>query len=148
MYVNEALLMVAFFVVNLKVVAYLGPRLFGVYSTVLAFITIFKMFTESSGVDDLILSSAARGRTTRRRLDTYVTTGVFLRLGLGLVGFLLAAGAALVLRYDPVTYGLILLLSVGLLFSFNKRKNPFLLPFALHERRGIPEAVTFVVTLA
>jgi O-antigen/teichoic acid export membrane protein len=138
--------MIAMILVNLKIISYLGPEMFGVYSTVLAFTSFFKIFTEASGVDDVLITDTADGESSQEDFDSRLTTAILLRLILGVGAFSLATTISLAMRYDMRTYSLIVLLSLGMLFSFNKRKNPFIIRYIVSEKRFIPELITFLVT--
>jgi len=147
LYANEGILLLLTTLVYLRVIAALGPEQFGVYSTVLAFTFFFKMFTESSGVDDLLIADMSRGTPSREEFDLHVSSGVLLRLGLGLLAFALSVTVSAFLYRGQEAFPLIALLSLGMLFSFNKRKNPFILRYVIEERRLPPEAVIFTVSV-
>jgi polysaccharide transporter, PST family len=148
MYANEGLLLLGTLLVSLRIIDYLGPERFGLYSTVLAFLTLFKLFTESSGVDDLLISDLAVSPPTPGRLSAYASTGILLRIALGATAYALALTVAWFLYGRTEVFGLVALLGAGMLFSFNRRKSPLILHEILTGKRLAPELATFAVSAA
>ncbi len=149
MYATQIALKVTGFLVSIKVIAYLGPRQWGIYSTVLAFCSLFGFFTTGSGMDDLLISDLSKGRNNNEKTkpEMAITTVVFVRVFLGLVSFSLASTAAFLLGYDRKIIALMILLSIGMIFSFGSRNSPFTIYYVVRERRLPPELLIFLCTL-
>jgi O-antigen/teichoic acid export membrane protein len=146
-YANQVIIIIASILVTLKIISYLGPYQFGIYSTILAYTSFFSIFTFSSGVDDLIIKNLADGKASQKTINEYLSTGFFLRMILGAIAFGISVIGAHLLKYEGVTYWGIILFSSGMLFTFNKRKSPFLIDYIVTEKRLPPEFITLVFTL-
>ena len=148
LYSNQILLTIGSFLVALKVIDYLGPVQYGIYSTVLAFASFFGMLTISTGIDDLVISDLSAEDTRTSSMESYLATAFYLRIGLGAAAFLLVILTSALVGYENPVRGLILLYSVGMLFAFHTRNSLLATDYIVSEQRLVPELVVFTVTSA
>jgi O-antigen/teichoic acid export membrane protein len=146
-YANQTIIIIVSILVTLKIIAYLGPYQFGIYSTILAYTSFFSIFTFASGIDDLIIKDLADGKASHKTVNEYISTGFFLRFILGAIALGISAICARLLKYEGMTYWGIILLSTGMLFTFNKRKSLFIIDYTVTEKRLMPEAIMLILTL-
>jgi O-antigen/teichoic acid export membrane protein len=148
MYVNQAVIIIATILVNFKVIAFLGPYQFGIYSTVLAYTSFFAMLTYSSGVDELAIKDLADISANKHARDVYFSTIFLIRIALGAVACCLSIIGSILLRYDRQIIILIAIFSLSMLFSFHRRNSLFLVYHIAREQRLGPELIMLVVTVS
>jgi len=147
MYLNQGLIVCLSLFVSLKVIGHLGPLNFGIYSTVIAFVSLFSFFTTGSGIDAVIISESASGKIKAISRDVYLSTGIILRVVLGFLSSVVAIVVAGTLYSDSTTFWFIVLFSTSLIFSFDPRRSILNLEFIVQDRRLLSELVILSVTV-
>jgi len=148
MYVNQAVIIIATILVNFKIIAFLGPYQFGIYSTVLAFASFFTMLTYSSGIDELAIKDLSEISANKHARDVYFSTIFLMRLALGVVACCLSIIGSILLKYDRTIVTLVAIFSLSMLFSFHRRNSLFLVHHIAREQRLGPELIMLVATIS
>lgn len=148
MYVNQAVIIIATLLVNFKVIAFLGPYQFGIYSTVLAYASFFTMLTYASGIDELAIKDLADISANKHSQDVYFSTIFLIRMALGALACCLSIIGSILLRYEKAIVILIAIFSLSMLFSFHRRNSIFLVHHIAREQRLEPELIMLVATMS
>jgi len=129
------------FAYALVLARFLGGAGFGQYSVIFTVIGFFSVVAEG-GITTLIMRDVARNKETAR---SYMSIGLVLSLGLGLIAYLTLMGAVALLRYPKDMSRLIMLAGISLIM--NSISGVFISLFNAFERMKIPALLSIVTSL-
>lgn len=129
------------FAYALVLARFLGGVGFGQYSVIFTVIGFFSVIAEG-GITTLIMRDVARNKEVARG---YMSIGLVLSLGLGLISYLTLMGAVALLQYPKDISQLIMLAGISLII--NNISGVFISLFNAFERMKIPALLSIVTSL-